>query len=267
MSGRAAVLGLVLWSGAAALSGAQSIAARVAAAPDGDVRLSYTARPGVLGNGRNTIQWNCRHGHCQSQVDGDWSDGDDWRNVCDSGPVRVALRIRGGAVTDVRVAVGGVWIPRDHVTDLGTVAAPAAARYLVALAADADAGKVGGRAIFAATLADSAVVWPELLRMARSPRLPRETRHQAVFWISQAAEDAATSGLDSLVETDSVDRDVREQAVFAISQRPSDEGVPILIRVAKTHRDPEVRRRAIFWLGQSDDPRALSLFEDLLTKP
>jgi len=55
--------------------------------------------------------------------------------------------------------------------------------------------------------------------------------------------------------------------VFALSQRPSDESVPILIRIAKTHRDPAVRRRAIFWLGQSDDPRALSLLEDLLTKP
>src|SRR5262249_28172397 len=112
MNARVAVFGLVWWSGAAAPGVAQSIAARVAAAPDGDVRLSYAARPGVLGNGRNTIQWNCRHGHCQSQVDGDWSDGDDWRNVCDSGPVRVALRVRGGAITDVRVAVGGQWIPR-----------------------------------------------------------------------------------------------------------------------------------------------------------
>jgi hypothetical protein len=28
-----------------------------------------------------------------------------------------------------------------------------------------------------------------------------------------------------------------------------------------------LRRKAIFWLGQSDDPRALSLFEELLTKP
>jgi HEAT repeat protein len=60
---------------------------------------------------------------------------------------------------------------------------------------------------------------------------------------------------------------VREQAVFALSQRPREEGVPSLIRIAKTHSDPEIRRKAIFWLGQSHDPRALALFEDLLTKP
>ena len=35
-----------------------------------------------------------------------------------------------------------------------------------------------------------------------------------------------------------------------------------------THRrDPEVRRRAMFWLGQSGDPRALAFFEELLAGP
>ena len=38
------------------------------------------------------------------------------------------------------------------------------------------------------------------------------------------------------------------------------------IRIARTHRDPEVRKQAVFWLGQSNDPRAIALFEELLTK-
>jgi HEAT repeat protein len=54
--------------------------------------------------------------------------------------------------------------------------------------------------------------------------------------------------------------------VFALSQRPREEGIPALIAVAKTNRDPEIRRKALFWLGQSEDPRALDLFEQLLTK-
>ena len=58
----------------------------------------------------------------------------------------------------------------------------------------------------------------------------------------------------------------REQAVFALSQRPRDEGVPALISVARTNKDPEIRKKALFWLGQSHDPRALDLFEELLTK-
>jgi HEAT repeat protein len=52
--------------------------------------------------------------------------------------------------------------------------------------------------------------------------------------------------------------------VFALSQRPDEEGVPALIRIARTHRHPELRRQALFWLGQSGDPRALTLFEEIL---
>ena len=38
-----------------------------------------------------------------------------------------------------------------------------------------------------------------------------------------------------------------------------------MIRIARTNRDPNLRRTALFWLGQSKDPRALDLFEELLT--
>jgi len=268
MNARALFTAAALGLGAAATAQAQALAARVAAAPDGDVRLTYSSRPDVAGNGRNLIQWNCRGRNCRQQVDGDFSDGgdDDWRSSCDTGPARLTLRVRGGRVTALHVVVGGVWHPRPGATELGRVAAPEAARYLLALAKQSG-GDVGGQAIFAATLADSVTTWPDLLRLARDADVAGSTRRSAVFWVSQAAEEAATRGLDSLVSEDSLDREVREQAVFALSQRPQDEGVPALIHIAKTHNDPEIRRRAIFWLGQSNDPRALALFEDLLTKP
>ena len=260
----AAALGL----GAAATAPAQTLAARVAAAPDGDVRLTYSSRSDVSGNGRNVIQWNCRGKNCRQQVNGDFSDvaDDDWRSSCDTGPVRLTLRVRGGRVTALHVVVGGTWRPRPGATELGRIPAPEVARYLLALAKQ-PGGDVGGQAIFAATLADSVTTWPDLLRLARDADIAGSTRRSAVFWVSQAAEEAATRGLDSLVSEDSLDREVREQAVFALSQRPQDEGVPALIHIAKSHSDPEIRRRAIFWLGQSNDPRALALFEDLLTKP
>jgi len=61
------------------------------------------------------------------------------------------------------------------------------------------------------------------------------------------------------------DRGVRDAAVFALSQRPKNEGVPALLRLAQNDADPEIRRKAVFWLGQSDDPRALNFFEQVLT--
>lgn len=246
MTGRApcavgGALGLVML--ATSLS-AQSLEERVARAPDGEIRLSYAARPGVYGNGRNIITRDRGR--------------DDWGSPCDSGPVRVRLTKLGGAVTRVRAYVGGAWPAGNGVTDLGTVAAGEAARYLLSLHHE--------QAIFAATLADSVTVWPDLLRLARDEDLPRRARRTAVFWLGQAAEDAATRGLDELIGAEAVDREVREAAVFALSQRPRDEGVPALIRIVRTHRDPEIRRKALFWLGQSEDPRALALFEELLTR-
>jgi HEAT repeat protein len=182
------------------------------------------------------------------------------------GPARVVLDRRNGELTDLRFYVGGRWRPAgSDVVDLGSVSAHEAADYLVSLA-QTERGSMGSKAIFPATIADSAVIWPALLKLARDTDVPRGTRTQSVFWLGQAAGDVATRGLNDLVGDNSVDREVREQAVFALSQRPREEGIPALINVARTNRDPEIRKKALFWLGQSNDPRALDLFEELLTR-
>ena len=59
-------------------------------------------------------------------------------------------------------------------------------------------------------------------------------------------------------------REVKKRAVFALSQLPKDQGIPLLIGVARSHRNIEVRRQAMFWLGQSKDPRAVTFFEEVL---
>jgi len=244
----------------------QPLERRVAGAPDGSVRFSFAAKPGVYGNGRNVISWDCDKGNCHNQVDGNWNDHDDRDAPCDSGPVRVALTKTSGRVTDLRVYVGGEWRATSSATDLGMVSTKDATTYLLDLA-QRDDSRAAEKAILPAMLADSAVIWPGLLKIAKDANISRKVRRSAVFWLGQAAGDAATKGLTDLVDDGNADREVRESAVFALSQRPTDEGVPALIRIAKQNRDPDLRRKAIFWLGQSDDPRALSLFEELLTRP
>ncbi|HEU5040384.1 MAG TPA: HEAT repeat domain-containing protein [Gemmatimonadales bacterium] len=242
---------LVLLPSAAA---AQSLAERVRAAGDGALRLSFASRPGVCGSGSSI-----------TVIDHDDNDRDsEWEGDCERGPVRVSFRVQGGRVTAAETRVGGRW--RDSAaggTDLGLAPAKEAAALLLDLARGAG-DEEGGDLISAATLADSAVVWPTLLELARDRALPTETRRQAVFWLGQAAGEAATRGLDSIVGDDRDDLEVREHAVFALSQRPGGEGVSALIRIARTSPHPELRRKALFWLGQTEDPRALALFEDLL---
>jgi hypothetical protein len=40
----------------------------------------------------------------------------------------------------------------------------------------------------------------------------------------------------------------------------------MLIDLAKANKNPAIRKKAIFWLGQSGDPAALKFFEDILLK-
>ena len=268
MSRATVVLAALAGALLAAPAAGQTIAQRVARAPDGTVHLSYAAREGVCGNGGGIISFDCADGTCGTHRrivnNSDWQD--DSPCPCDSGPVRLSLEVSGGHVTRLRTYVGGHWRARDGVTDLGTVGAADAAHFLLDLARTGD-GRASEDAVFPATLADSVTIWPDLVKIARDESVRHRVRTQSVFWLSEAAGDAAVKDLTDLVGDDSLDREVREQAVFALSQQSHDVGVPALIQIARTNRDPDVRRKAFFWLGQTNDPRALALFEEILTKP
>lgn len=257
-SAAAVVAALVVGQGALE---AQSIASRVAAVRSGTVRMSYPAAPGVCGNGRGNISVRRGAGTTSYSTS---SRGREWEEECEPGPVRVALDLDRGVVTDVRAYVGGRW-RGDADLDLGTVGAQEASDYLLGIAARGD-GAPAKEAIFPATIADGVTVWPQLLALAKDTDRPRDVRNAAIFWVSQAAGEAATKGLQEIVDDPRGDREVRKSAVFSLSQRPADESVPALIKIARTHKDPELRRSAIFWLGQSKDPRALRYFEDVLIK-
>jgi hypothetical protein len=229
---------------------AQTLAQRVASLGEGRLRLSFAARSGVCATGGHGITFSD-------------DDDDEWQSDCAPGPVRVSIRVCGGRVSNASTFVGGRWRAGEAGTvDLGMVPASRAATELLALAeaSRSDTEEL----VTAATLADSAVVWPELLRLARRTEVPMETRRQAIFWLGQAAGAAALRGLDSIASDKGGDLEIRKQAVFALSQRPADEAVPVLIRIARTSPHREVRKSALFWLGQSGDPRALTLFEELL---
>lgn len=244
---------IVIAVGASARDGqAQNLAARVRQAGDGTVRFSFAAREGVCGNGRNNISVRSERNQ-------------DVESECETGPVMVALTKADGQVMSLRTYVGARWRAAGAgVTQLGTVGARDAVDYLLGVA-ESGSGKIAEQAIFPATLADSVTPWPRLLKLARNEERPSAVRRQAVFWVGQAASEEATKGLADVVDDDSGDREVREAAVFALSQQRAN-GVESLLRIARENKDKEIRKRAIFWLGQSKDPRALDFFESVLVK-
>ena len=94
----------------------------------------------------------------------------------------------------------------------------------------------------------------------------RELRKQALFWLGQKAGKRSLEVLGNVIEKSDDDTEVQKQAVFAISQRKRDEAVPLLIKIAKTHPKAEIRKQAMFWLGQTGDERALEFFKEVLSK-
>jgi hypothetical protein len=225
----------------------QALERRLASVENGTVHLSFAARPGICGDGVNNIR--------------NQEESEEWESDCDSQPVRVALEIRERAVVGIRTYLGGRWRTASGL-DLGTVRPQEAVAYFLDLAAHP--GDLTGDPVLPATLADSVTVWPALLRIARAAQVPVDRRRSAIFWLGQAAGAAATQALDSIAVDSRGNRELRKQAVFALSQRSANEGVPALIRIARTNHDPELRKTALFWLGQSEDPRALDLFEEIL---
>jgi hypothetical protein len=68
----------------------------------------------------------------------------------------------------------------------------------------------------------------------------REVRGEAIFWLGQKAGAKAASAITERIEQDP-DTEVKKKAVFALSQLPKDEGVPLLIKVARTNPNPDFK--------------------------
>lgn len=88
-------------------------------------------------------------------------------------------------------------------------------------------------------------------------------RKQALFWAGQGA--MPSSDLVALYERlDS--RELKEHFTFVLSQRRDERAVDKLIDVVNRERDMTVRKQALFWLGQSKDPKAQTFLRDLILR-
>lgn len=246
---------------AAALAAPQAVSAqlaeRVREVDDGTVRFAYETKPGVeicaegVRIGEHRMHWRA------------YGEDDDRGRDCRMGVAEVELRVRGGAVRDVAL-VRDLDERRAGAVDLGEVGADEAARYLLSLAYDGATRDAAEDAMMPAMLADATDVWRPLLDIAQDRDVPEDVRRSATFWLGQEAAAAAGEGLGDLARDESEDQEIRNAAIFALSQRPDDEAVPTLMEIARTGREAETRRTAMFWLAQSDDERVVAFFEQIL---
>lgn len=93
-----------------------------------------------------------------------------------------------------------------------------------------------------------------------------DVRAQAWFWLAQTGAADAEKAIQAALRKDA-DEHVREQAIFALSQLPGDRAVKALIEVAQDRSlSREQRKRAVFWLSQSESDAAQAYLEKVLAR-
>jgi HEAT repeat protein len=103
-----------------------------------------------------------------------------------------------------------------------------------------------------------------LMDIALNPKEDIELRKKALFWAGQSG--VAISEMSTLYNRMN-DTEMKEQIIFVLSQRQSDRSaMDKLFDIAKNEKDSELRKKAIFWLGQSRDPRVQQFLMDLINR-
>jgi HEAT repeat protein len=105
-----------------------------------------------------------------------------------------------------------------------------------------------------------------LVEIARDRNRSEKTRGNAVFWIGQSRAPKRVELLDDVYKNSMDNSKIRQQVLFALNQTRAPQAVTIISNIATSDPDIEVRRQAIFWLGQSKSQEASQTLENLLRR-
>ena len=97
---------------------------------------------------------------------------------------------------------------------------------------------------------------------AKNPGISIDARKMCLFWAAESGN-LETDDLRSLY-AEFEEPELRKQLIFSVADMDSEAGLDLLIEIARSDPSNEMRQMAIFWLGDSGDPRALEYLEELL---
>jgi hypothetical protein len=217
-----------------------------------------------------------------------WNDRDPARRSCnldggrnnygtrDSDPstdtVKIYARQTGGRLDRLQVLSAACPVEtKTPIQPLGDVAPEDSIRWLVAQAKqdrrDAATGQpIGENALAALAMHRGDPARDAMVGFTRDPRV--ETRKGSMFWLAmvRGAEAESERAITAALRNDA-DEEVREQAVFALSRLPDERATRALIGIAEDQSLPrEQRRRAVFWLAQSESDSAQAYLEKVLAR-
>lgn len=103
-----------------------------------------------------------------------------------------------------------------------------------------------------------------LLNIALDTANSEDLRGHALWTAGQAG----IAGSELVAVYDRVtDRAVKEKLIWVLSESKDRVATDKLVDIAQKDRDLEMRKKALFWLGQKNDPRVRQILMDILTKP
>lgn len=239
------------------------IAASISALGDGTLGFTYQVRDGVTGNGRSVrvkigpnTSTTIYHGH--------YSDIEDLQ---DEGPAHIIVRVRGGKAVKLELNVGGSGkqaLGADHY--LGEVAPATAVDWLMGLI-NGDENKLADEAVLAVAIARDVDLAEPFLAVAHDRDRDPEVRSSVLHWLVILAGERMLTDVTSIIEDDTEDVEFREHAIFALSQLDEDEVLAPLMDIARNHRDPRLRRSALFALSEFEgNDEVVALLEEILTE-
>lgn len=120
-------------------------------------------------------------------------------------------------------------------------------------------------AAFVLSQSKSPRIAADLIRLGDTDK-SGEVRAKAWFWLAQTGALEAETAISAALHKDA-DSNVREQAIFALSQLPEARATTALIAVAEDQKlTREQRKRAVFWLSQSESDAAQNYLEKVLAR-
>jgi HEAT repeat protein len=103
-----------------------------------------------------------------------------------------------------------------------------------------------------------------LIDLARDKAISTDSRKNALFWAGQNGADLRQ--LVALYDEVKGQTEIQNQLIFVFSQRRDRDAIDKLMDIASNDPDRDLRKQAIFWLGQSRDPRVQKFLLDLINR-
>jgi hypothetical protein len=146
------------------------------------------------------------------------------------------------------------WLGQRHGEENGT--------FLKELYSRERDAKLKDKIIFALSQQRGNESW--LMNLATNESESIEMRKKALFWAGQNSRTsmAELTGLYDRMTS----REMKDQLIFVYSQRREREAVDKLMDIAKRETDRDLRKKALFWLGQSKDPRVAEFLMQLINQ-